>query len=725
MVSLQAVATELGVQDGLEWRVINGALPPAEAEVDLARSRARAGELIALAGQGGLSERAGSDMRGQLQRYAGAVDEELRLVANGNPAAARLHDAGAVDPAFQSALLSLRSYTREVGAGVERAQRLSDATFVFAVVLFVGASAVQGRRRLSEVQRQQELRSDARYRAIVDQSTDIVVVADRHGQARYLSPSAERLLGSSPDRLTGPELYSRTHPDDRELLAAVLRTADAEQGALVIELRLRDERHDKDWRAFEMTVQDMDGDAAIGGLVLTGHDVTDRQRLQAELEHRALHDPLTGLPNRALLADRFGQSLRAARRGQEVVGLLLIDLDRFKEVNDTLGHHFGDRLLIQVGARFGQALRASDTIARLGGDEFAVLLPSVSGIDAATEVATMLQAELDRSFIVDGVELDVEASIGVVVSGGCGEDADAAILLQRADIAMYVAKQGNLRITSYDPASDAHTPERLALLGDLRRALQNNELLLHFQPKVSLSTGAVCGAEALVRWQHPERGLLAPGEFIPMAENTGLIGPLTRHVLDLALAQARRWADQGQPLQVAVNLSARNLLDDHLDRTVADLLAEHGVPPHLLKLEVTESAIMIDPIRAGDVLHRLAGQGINISIDDFGAGYTSLGQLKTLPVTELKIDLSFVATMDTDTSNDLIVRSVIELGHNLGLTAVAEGVESAAILGALIGSSCDVVQGYHLSHPLPVGAFDTWRAAWAGLARQPEPQHRP
>ena len=428
----------------------------------------------------------------------------------------------------------------------------------------------------------------------------------------------------------------------------------------------------------------------------------------AQNRHQALHDALTGLPNRVLLADRFDQALRGETRAGHSTALLLIDLDRFKEVNDTLGHHYGDELLKQVGPRLAGALRATDTVARLGGDEFAVLLPAVTGLETAVVIAHDLQAALSRPFDVDDVQLDVEASIGVVLSGehGCSP----AELMQRADVAMYVAKQHYVGVAVYDPDSDGHSPQRLALLGDLRRALSGDELRLHFQPKLSLTTGQVCGAEALVRWQHPDRGVVPPDAFIPLAENTGLIGPLTTRVLDLALAQARRWADAGAPLQVAVNLSARNLLDERLDALVRDLLAQHGVPAALLKLEVTESAIMTDPDRAKLVLERLHALGVTLSIDDFGAGYTSLGQLKDLPVTELKVDRSFVATMHTDSSNSMIVRSVVELGHNLGLIAVAEGVEDASTLGMLADLGCDVAQGYHLSRPLTAEALDAWRA---------------
>jgi diguanylate cyclase len=429
---------------------------------------------------------------------------------------------------------------------------------------------------------------------------------------------------------------------------------------------------------------------------------------RARAVHDALHDALTGLPNRTLLTDRFGQALRVDARMGTSTGLLLIDLDRFKEVNDTFGHHYGDELLTQVGARLTARVRNADTVARLGGDEFAVLLPDVGSLDNATAVAATLRAALETAFQVEGVVLDVEASVGVVLSGKDGQD--ATTLLRCVDVAMYVAKAQNLGVCAFEPGLDGHTPTKLALLGDLRRALERDELILHYQPQLNVGTGDVVGVEALVRWQHPDRGLVFPDEFIPLAEHTGLIGPLTRHVLDVALRQARIWSDAGRPVTVSVNLSARNLLDEALPGQVAGLLGAHGVAPELLMLEVTESSIMTEPARAQRLLEQLSVLGIRISIDDFGAGYTSLGQLKDLPISELKIDRSFVMTMTEDPSNALIVRSVVDLGHNLGFTLVAEGVENEQILTALAGFGCDVAQGYHLSRPLTAAAFDTWCA---------------
>jgi diguanylate cyclase (GGDEF)-like protein len=445
--------------------------------------------------------------------------------------------------------------------------------------------------------------------------------------------------------------------------------------------------------------------AAVLASITRGH----RRLLKAEQAravHDSLHDPLTGLPNRALLAERFRQALRADARKGTAAGLLLIGLDRFKEINGTLGHRCGDDLLTQVGLRLAGLFREVDTVARLGGDEFAVLLPDVGTLENVRAMGAKLCAAFDAPFDVEGIGLDIEAAVGVVLSGEHGDD--VASLLRRADIAMHVAKAHGLGVFAYDPAVDSYSPAKLALLGDLRRALDRDELVLYYQPQVNISTGDVVGAEALVRWRHPVRGLIYPDEFIPLAEHTGLIGPITRKVLDVALAQARAWSDAGQPLAVSVNLAARNLLDEALPQQVSELLAAHGVDPGLLELEVTETAIMTEPVRARLLLEELVALGIRISIDDFGVGYTSLGQLRNLPINELKIDKSFVMTMTVDPSNALIVRSVVDLGHNLGFTLVAEGVETKQILTALADVGCDVAQGYHLSRPIPAADFARW-----------------
>ena len=432
----------------------------------------------------------------------------------------------------------------------------------------------------------------------------------------------------------------------------------------------------------------------------------DAQRRQAA--HDSLHDALTGLANRQLLANRLEEALTSGKK----VGLVLLDLDRFKEINDALGHRCGDELLNRVAQNLVDGLPTTYTVARLGGDEFAVLLPGIGSLAEAVRITEELRAATEQPLTIGGADLTVETSAGVVISGEHGDDPHT--LLQRAEIAMYVAKDRRRGLAVYEEAEDAHDAERLALLGELRRALDQQELVLYYQPKVSLPTGEVSGVEALIRWQHPQRGILGPDQFIPLAEHTGLMAPLTRYVIDAALQQMRRWLDEGRILPISVNLAARNLGDLELFDDIVRMVEAYDVPANLLCLELTESAIITEPDKAVTLLTRLHAAGIGLAVDDFGAGYTSLAQLKTLPITELKIDRSFVSTIVSDASDSVIVRSIVDLGRNLGLTTVAEGVEDAATLAALAGYGCSVAQGYHMSRPLPPEAFDRWYAERQG-----------
>ncbi|HZT16207.1 MAG TPA: EAL domain-containing protein [Gaiellaceae bacterium] len=430
------------------------------------------------------------------------------------------------------------------------------------------------------------------------------------------------------------------------------------------------------------------------------------RRQAEENEHLALHDTLTGLPNRSLFRDRAAQAILATRRDPGRVGLLLLDLDRFKEINDTLGHRNGDAVLEEVGRRLCASVRATDTVARLGGDEFGVLLPRVRDAAAALTVADTLRHALHEPLVLEGIALDLDASVGVVLSPDHGDEVET--LLQRADVAMYVAKSERTRCELYSPSRDEYSPARLALAGELRRAIDGGELVLHFQPKADLPSGRVRGVEALVRWQHPDRGLLGPDQFVPLAERTGLIRELTRHVLAAALRQLREWEAAGIVLDVAVNLSARDLVDAELPDTVAGLLDEHGVEPRRLELEITESVLLTDPTRAGGVLARLDAMGVRLAIDDFGSGYSSLAYLKRLPVGAIKIDRSFVTNMGRDENDAVIVRSTIDLGRTLGLRVVAEGVEDERAWSELARLRCDQAQGYFLSRPLPAEALAAW-----------------
>jgi diguanylate cyclase (GGDEF)-like protein len=422
------------------------------------------------------------------------------------------------------------------------------------------------------------------------------------------------------------------------------------------------------------------------------------QRQMEEIEYRAMYDELTGLPNRTLFGDRIHQAILSAKRESQPATVLLLDVDRFREINDTLGHEAGDQLLVEVGHRLRGLLRESDTFARLGGDEFGILLPTGSVADASL-LAERVHESLEEPFSVRGLPLEVGASIGITSYPEHGEDVDT--LLQRADVAMYLAKDAHAGTAAYDVALDTNDAARLALAGELRRAIENDELVVHYQPKAALESARIVGVEALVRWEHPERGLVPPNEFVPIAERTGLIKPLTRSVLTKALTQCAAWNAAGHDLHVAVNLTIPDLLDLELPDRIAELLAETGVGPDRLELEITESTLLADPFRVRSVLARLNEMGLRLAIDDFGTGYSSLAYLKRLPVQTLKIDRSFVSGMCEDPSDATIVRSTIDLGRSLGLEVVAEGVESLEVWSSLRALGCSLAQGYLIGRPVP------------------------
>jgi diguanylate cyclase (GGDEF)-like protein len=435
-------------------------------------------------------------------------------------------------------------------------------------------------------------------------------------------------------------------------------------------------------------------------------------RLACDSAHQAMHDALTGLPNRARFRQLVDEAIADAN-GTGRFAVMVLDLNRFKDVNDTLGHHYGDLVLEWTASRLRESLRETDAIARLGGDEFAVLVRS----DSPEAVAQRLSAALRPDVELDGFLLEVDASMGTARYPDDGTDLET--LLRRADVAMYTAKERHLGHMSYMPEIDEYDPARLALVADLRRALDAEELVLHYQPMLDLRRGDIRAVEALVRWQHPRLGLLQPGAFIEMAEHTGLIKPLTHRVLELALRQCAAWRAEGLELQVAVNVSPRSLLDPTLPGTVARALEETRLSAAQLKIEITETAIMVDPAAASRVLERLAGMGVGLSIDDFGTGYSSLAYLRRLPVAEMKIDRSFVQTMASDDGDHAIVRSTIELAANLGLAVVAEGVEDREALEQLARLGCDVAQGYVISRPVPAGELSAWLSEQAGRTAGP------
>ena len=433
------------------------------------------------------------------------------------------------------------------------------------------------------------------------------------------------------------------------------------------------------------------------------------KRRGEELQRVARTDELTGLANRERFRVRLAERIERAREAEESFAVMLLDLDRFKEINDTLGHHYGDQLLRELGPRLVECVGPAGLVARMGGDEFAIL-PAEQTDDPQLleEMARALTGTVQQPTVIEEMTLQVGASVGIARYPVDGDDSHT--LLRRADVAMYTAKDGHSGVQLYAADSDQNSVHRLSVISDFQRALERDELVVHYQPIVDVRGADIRGAESLVRWEHPEHGLLAPGAFIAAVEQTGLIGPLTRHVLERSIAQCATWRTDGNDLSVAVNLSVRNLLDPGLPVQISALLDTYGLPADALQLEITESMIMSDPERALVIVGRLSELGVRLSVDDFGTGYSSLANLKRLPIDELKIDRSFVSPMMQDESDLIIVRSTINLGHDLGLTVIAEGVEDELTLKRLATLGCDLAQGYHLSRPLAPDAFAAWVA---------------
>jgi diguanylate cyclase (GGDEF)-like protein len=561
-----------------------------------------------------------------------------------------------------------------------------------------------------------------------DDGRTVVVTLDGDGRAEWSEPrdAPDHVLWQRIQERGEALLVTRTMRDDealraeldaqdmQDLIAAPLVFDGRVVGMLVVANRFHDTETFKpeDLRLFQTLANHASVSLQNGRLV-------DELRIEAaEREHQALHDPLTGLPNRRYFSENLDGAIDHARASGEPVAVLLLDLDRFKEVNDTLGHPSGDRLLREVATRLLDSVRDTDTVARLGGDEFALLLPGVAGAEVARAKAEDLLSGVAQPYQIDGLTLEVDGSIGIALFPHHGHD--AATLMQRADVAMYAAKETHTGCQVYSPGRDHNSAERLALAAELREAITNHALEVHFQPFVDLSTGQVRGAEALVRWKHPTRGMLPPDEFIPIAEHTGLIRPLTMFVLVQALRRRQAWAEAGYDLSISVNVSMRDLVDANLPQKVAEILAVAGTLPEALTLEVTESQLMSDPERCSGVLRELSEMGVRIAIDDFGTGFSSLVSLRSLPVDVIKVDKSFVLHMATDDNDDAIVRSTVDLGRSLGLRVVAEGVENEVTVQKLRQYGCHDMQGYYLSRPLPADAFDSWLTGRSAEEARPE-----
>jgi diguanylate cyclase (GGDEF)-like protein/PAS domain S-box-containing protein len=544
-------------------------------------------------------------------------------------------------------------------------------------------------------------RSVARFQTLVQNASDVIMIVRPDTTITYQTPSTLRILGYAPGSLEGRQLATLLHPDDVEQALAGCTAVAVKAGSSVTALwRIR--HIDGSWRRIEVITTNLLSDPTVEGMVLTMRDVTERMGLEEELKHQAFHDALSGLANRALFRDRLEHALLRAARSHTALAVLFIDLDDFKLVNDSLGHAAGDELLVTVATRISSSLRAGDTAARFGGDEFAVLLEQISSPDEAFEVASRIIAEVSTVVVIEDHDLTPGASIGIVFSPAGVED--PADLMQAADVAMYAAKAGGKgRYELYRPALKSAILDRLERTADLQRALDNREFELYYQPIVGLEAGDLAGHEALVRWNHPIRGLLLPGQFVPLAEETGLIVPLGRWALREACQQARFWQlrhSRAGAMRINVNVSAMQFQHVDLVQDVATALLDTGLAAEYLVLEITESMLVENVEVIIERLRELKELGVELAIDDFGTGYSSLSYLKNFPIDILKLDKSFVDDIGDATANGALAESIVMLAKKLNLQTIAEGIEDQGQLDALRSFGCQFGQGFYLAEPL-------------------------
>jgi diguanylate cyclase (GGDEF)-like protein/PAS domain S-box-containing protein len=547
--------------------------------------------------------------------------------------------------------------------------------------------------------------TEGRFRALTESAMDIVTVLDRHAIIRYQSPSVTHLLGVDPADMIGRCQYDFVHHDDVDRLRSAFEAlVDGEVMTRPVEFRVR--AVSGGWRSLESIGKNCLEVPAVQGVIVNTRDVSERRVIQEHIQHLAFHDALTGLPNRSLMQDRISQAIARAERSVHKFAVMFIDIDNFKNINDTLGHDAGDELLCEVARRFGRAVRARDTIARQGGDEFIVLLDQLDGQQGATRVAQKILDALRAPFVINQSDQHVSGSIGVAVFPEDG--ADAATLLKNADTAMFHSKAlGKNTYQFFTSQMNIAVKRRAVMESKLRAAVKDGAFALAYQPQIDLVSGEIVAVESLVRWNSEDSGTVMPGEFIPLAEETGLINQLGEWVLREACRQNKAWLDAGlKPCRVAVNISARQLNDKGFVKMLVGILNETGLPPELLELELTESQVMRQGEGSVMLLHEVADLGVNLAIDDFGTGYSSLSYLKRLPITKLKIDQSFIRDITVDPNDAAIVVAIINMAKSLDLDVIAEGIETAGQLTLLRTKGCGVGQGYYFSIPLGAAAIE-------------------
>jgi diguanylate cyclase (GGDEF)-like protein/PAS domain S-box-containing protein len=633
------------------------------------------------------------------------LDQDRRLIEELTRTGDDLLERGRADPDYTAEVTRLRVLSAQLSSvsndAVGEITRHTEASLsrLVRVEIVLGLLSALAALAMGLLLRRAGAEQAAQFRSLVHHSSDLITVVAGDGTIRYQSPSVERMLGRRAADLVGMNLIALVHPDDQHhLTAALVKLAETQEATTDLECRLQ--HGDGSWRHAESICTNLVDDPRVGGLVLNIRDVTDRTALQQQLTHQAFHDPLTGLANRALFSDRVDHALARAGRQGPAAAVVFLDLDDFKTINDTLGHSAGNDLLVAVADRIRGILRPADTAARLGGDEFAILLEDVHGEQEALVIAERVTLALRAPFTLEDRQVLVRASLGVAVAEPEHRRADE--LLRNADMAMYLAKaNGKGRCERFEPRLHRTLVERFELIGDLRQALEHDQFVVHYQPIVALTTGEITGLEALMRWRHPQRGIVPPAAFIPLAEETGLIIPIGRWVLEQACQQARQWQQTaGRQLSISVNLSVRQFQDPGLVDDVARALGHAGLGPGSLVLEITESLLMHDTDATIAKLHELKALGVRLAIDDFGTGYSSLSYLRRFPVDILKVDKSFIDAVAANGEDPALARAIIELGHTLRLQTVAEGIEAPEQARQLRTLQCELGQGYYFARPL-------------------------
>jgi diguanylate cyclase (GGDEF)-like protein/PAS domain S-box-containing protein len=648
-------------------------------------------------------------------------------ISRRNPRAGRQMALTAFSPAMKRLeVVTTRAAHRQdvrAEAALLRARIGGVASLVFGVLLLAllgwRLHRIQGGSALAEQARAVERRGEERLHALVRHSSDVVAVIDPSSRVRWLAESVRGMLGYEPEAVVGLRLADLVHPDDVHALSPFLQDAAAqEDDATMLSVRARGA--DGAYRHLELIADNRLSDPLIDGILLNMRDVSERLALLEQLRHQAFHDSLTGLPNRALFEDRLRRALVRLRRGGGFAAVMFVDLDDFKTVNDGLGHAAGDELLRVTARRLEETLRSQDTAARLGGDEFAVLLEDLVDEREALAIAERVRCALEPPVTVAGHRVAPSASIGVACPGAL-DSADE--LLRNADVAMYAAKErGKAQVALFEDAMRRQVIERLELTVELGGAMQRDELALEYQPLIELSGGSIAGFEALIRWRHPTRGLLAPDRFIGLAESTGLIVPIGAWVIRSACAQLRRWQDDhpsAEALKIGVNISARQLGDGELPAVVRGALAAAGIAPHQLTLEITEGLLVEDGDKIQLQLRELKEIGVRLAVDDFGTGYSALSYLRSFPLDVLKIDRSFVAGIDHDPDRAHLVRDIVEMAHNLGLMVVTEGIEEPGEAALVRDLQSDYAQGFWYSRPVDPVTADELLAGRLGIHALP------